>query len=98
MVYALNCGILAGAGLDVLEGENYIKEEKQLLHKKFADSCDWDIFVENHMLLKDKNVIITPHNAFNSKEALLRIVNTTIENINSYTKNKIKNNVKKEKN
>lgn len=86
LVYALNNGILSGAGLDVLEGENYIKEEKQLLHKKFAKNCDWNIFVENHMLLKDKNVIITPHNAFNSKEALLRIVDTTLENINNYIK------------
>lgn len=83
LVYALDHGILAGSGLDVLEGENFIKEEKQLLHKKFMEKHDWDIFLENHMLLKEKNVIVTPHNAFNSREALLRIVDTTIDNINN---------------
>ena len=82
LVYALNNHILSGAGLDVLEGECYIKEEKQLLNKKFIQEYDLKTFIENHILLKEKNVIVTPHNAFNSNEALLRIVDTTIENIN----------------
>ncbi|MBS3152158.1 hydroxyacid dehydrogenase [Candidatus Woesearchaeota archaeon] len=94
LVYALDHGILAGAGLDVLEGECYIKEEKQLLHKKFIKECDWKLFLENHLLLQEKNVIVTPHNAFNSKEALLRIIDTTIENINNFINKKRINVVK----
>ncbi|MBI2148534.1 hydroxyacid dehydrogenase [Candidatus Woesearchaeota archaeon] len=86
LVYALDNKILAGAGLDVLEDEVYIKEEKQLLHEKFVSEYDWKIFLENHLLLKEKNVIVTPHNAFNSKEALLRIIDTTLENINGFIK------------
>ena len=35
-----------------------------------------------------KNVIITPHNAFNSKEALERILETTVENIKGFSKKK----------
>ncbi len=88
LVYALDQGILAGAGLDVLEGESYIKEEKQLLHSKFSKECDWKTFTETKLLLKEKNVIVTPHNAFNSKEALSRIIETTLENIKRFINKK----------
>ena len=40
------------------------------------------------------NVLITPHNAFNSNEALMRIVDTTIENIHSFLDNVPKNVIK----
>ncbi len=93
MVYALDHGILAGAGLDVLEGEDYLKEEKQLLHAKFLKEADWKTFIQTHLLLKEKNVIVTPHNAFNSKEGLMRILDTTLENIDYSIKNKTKNKV-----
>jgi D-lactate dehydrogenase len=33
------------------------------------------------MLLRREDVVITPHNAFNSREATLRILDTTCENI-----------------
>ena len=88
LIKGLNKGSIAAAGLDVLEGECFIKEEKQLLHKKFLQACDLKIVMKDHVLLKKKNVYITPHNAFNSNEALLRILDTTIENIKSFLKNK----------
>jgi D-lactate dehydrogenase len=31
-------------------------------------------------------VIITPHNAFNSRESLMRILDTTCQNISSFEK------------
>jgi D-lactate dehydrogenase len=37
------------------------------------------------MLIKDSRVIITPHNAFDSQEALMRILSTTMENIKGFT-------------
>ena len=37
------------------------------------------------------NVVFTPHNAFNSREAIRRIVDTTLNNIVSFTKKKPKN-------
>jgi D-lactate dehydrogenase len=39
---------------------------------------------QNHILMKMPNVLITPHNAFNSKEAMERILMTTIENIKKF--------------
>ena len=91
---ALSDGTLAGAGLDVLEEECFIKEEAQLLSKEFPKTCDLRTVLQNHILLQQKNVIITPHNAFNSNEALMRILDTTVENIKSFAAGKPQNIVK----
>jgi D-lactate dehydrogenase len=93
IVKSLDKGILGGAGLDVLEEEGLIKEEKQLLSKNFPKG-NLKALLRNHILLTQKNVIITPHNAFNSKEALQRILDTTILNIKSFINKKPKNLVK----
>jgi len=93
LIYGLENKILAGVALDVMEGECVIKEEKQLLHKDFINTCDWQTLIQNHLLLKDKNVIVTPHSAFYTKEALQRILDTTIKNINSFIKGRTINKV-----
>jgi D-lactate dehydrogenase len=43
--------------------------------------------------MKMPNVLITPHNAFNSIEALQRILNTTTQNILSFIQGNPKNSV-----
>ena len=91
---ALKQGILAGAGLDVLEEECTIKEEKELLSPEFKKSCDIETVLANHMLMHMKNVIITPHNAFNSREALTRIMDVTSANVKAFIKGKRINEVR----
>ena len=93
LVKSLAEGNLGGAGLDVLEEESLIKEEIQLLSKNFPKE-NLQNLLENHLLLTFDNVIITPHNAFNSKEALQRILDTTIKNIECISKGKCENIVK----
>mgnify|MGYP001561558780 CR=1 FL=1 len=93
LVQALDSGIIGYAGLDVLEGEKDILEEKQLLSKNF-DQEQMKKMLESHILLQKENVLITPHNAFNSTEALQRILDTTIENINNFYSGKIQNEVR----
>ncbi len=80
LVWALDEGILGGAGLDVLEGEELVKEERQLLEKDFPKER-LIMALKNHILLHRENVVITPHIAFDSREALQRILETTISNI-----------------
>ena len=84
IIKALDAGILAGAGLDVLGEEELLKEERQLYSKKFSRQ-DYINFMENTELMKRDNILITPHNAFNTKAALQRILDTTIANIKSAT-------------
>lgn len=87
---ALDQGILAGAGLDVLEGEELIKEERQILsHEYPVDRLK--TLLQNHILLNRENVVITPHIAFNSREACLRILDTTVTNIAGFLAGKAEN-------
>lgn len=79
---ALESGHLGGAALDVLEGEKAIGEEAELLKSSY-DMDSLRSVVRNHALLQMPNVIITPHVAFNSEEALRRILDTTLENIHT---------------
>jgi D-lactate dehydrogenase len=93
ILYALDKGILRGVGLDVLEEECGIKEETQLLSGTFKQECDLKTQLMNHVLLSKDNVLITPHNAFNSDEALQRILDVTVEDILSFEKKKPLNTV-----
>lgn len=94
LVAALQAGKLAGVGLDVLEEECVIREERELLSKAFQQQCDLRVAYADHLLLEHPRVIITPHNAFNSHEALLRILNTTITNVTAFQSGQSVNTVK----
>jgi len=90
LLEALDKQILSGVGIDVIEGEELIKEEKELLYQK-TNVKKLKLLAKDKLILHNENVVFTPHNAFNSKEALIRILDTTIENINSFTKSKTEN-------
>jgi D-lactate dehydrogenase len=94
LLYALKDGILKGAALDVLEEETEIKEELELLVKQEIKEDEIKTLWQNHILMKMPNVLITPHNAFNSKEAIERILTTTIENIKKFLEGNLINLVK----
>ena len=94
LVKGLESKKVAGAGLDVLEEEKKLKEESKLVCQSGLEPKDIEILLEDHVLLKMPNVVVTPHNAFNTKEALERILQTTIKNIKSFKKKKLINKVK----
>ncbi len=83
LMLGLDKGIIAGAGLDVVEGEEFIKEEKQLLHDSQKAETALTL-AKDHILFGNEKVIFTPHIAFFSHEALMRILEQTVENIKSY--------------
>jgi len=94
LIYALKEGILKGAALDVLEEETEIKEELEILVKSDLKTEEIKTLWQNHILMKMPNVLITPHNAFNSKEAVERILKTTIENIKGFIEGRLINTIK----
>jgi D-lactate dehydrogenase len=83
LVEALENGRVGGAGLDVLEGEELIQEEKQLLQQPL-DVDRLRMAVRNRVLLARDDVVFTPHNAFNSREALVRILEVTLANLEAF--------------
>lgn len=91
LIEALDAHILSGAGLDVLEGEETIKEENQCLHTE----CPPDQVrrTQNENLLARDNVVFTPHIGFYSEEALERILDTTVENMINFSQGRKNNRV-----
>lgn len=92
LLNALKNGQVAGAALDVLEGEKLIKEESELLDEDIKQS-DLKIGMYSELLLKHEKTLVTPHNAFNTSEAVWRIMQATLENIQAFQKGKPTNTV-----
>ena len=87
LVNALEQGILSAAALDVLENEDAFKPNTTNLG-------DPTLGALNNTLLTLPQVYITPHLAFDSREALQRILQTTVENIQAFSQGAPKNLVK----
>lgn len=100
---ALDSGIVAGAGLDVLEDERVMRRDtshiigeqivehlrgnfaqRELRAPDRARVQELEALVQNHRLLVRPNVLFTPHMAFNSVEAVERILQTTLDNIRAF--------------
>jgi D-lactate dehydrogenase len=88
---AIGEGKVAAAGLDVLPEEGGIREEAELLRSVYDRKHDLETMLLNHILLRLRNVIITPHSAFNTREAVERILSTTVGNIASFSMGKPEN-------
>ena len=92
---ALSSGAIGGAGLDVLEFEESLSNPDYLVDIDRLSNNSLKKTILNTRLLKLENVIITPHMAYDTIEAVTRILNTTIENINAFSEGRIQNNVVK---
>lgn len=93
LIEGLDRGILAGAGLDVIEGEERIREENQCLHRS-CSARKAEHAAENRDLLHRDNVVFTPHIGFYSREAIDRILDTTADNLRSFADGSLVNTVR----
>jgi D-lactate dehydrogenase len=84
LIEALHTGRLGGAALDVLEEEGAIREERELLLYGHPGESQLRAMLNRHTLTHMENVIVTPHSAFNTQEALEEILRVTAENIRSW--------------
>ncbi len=83
LYFAIEKGIFGGAGLDVFEGEDLLNEENQMLTKNVSVE-HLEVLLKRNILLRRENVILTPHMAFDSVEAVERILDTTVDNIKQF--------------
>ncbi|HAE26931.1 MAG TPA: hypothetical protein DCG58_07220, partial [Hyphomonas adhaerens] len=75
-----------------------LREEAELICSVDCDGDDLRTLVADQVLLRMPNVIVTPHSAFNTREAIARIAETTIKNIKTYLAGEPQNLVATQKN
>lgn len=74
-------GILGGVGLDVFEHESALAVELRLHEHPHSD-----LMLRVQRMLKHPNVLFTPHNAFNTREAVERKTAMTVQQIRHFQK------------
>lgn len=84
LINALQDRQIAGAGLDVLEGEPILEKDHEIELFRSGKKQITEFVTEHDILTKMQNVILSPHNAFNTREALRFIRKTTAQNIISF--------------
>ena len=90
LLWGLEQNIIGAAALDVIEGEDLLEDPMGLLNHKHGEQ-DVKKSLLAKMLIDHPRVLVTPHNAFHSKEALQRILDTSIENILSIARQQPEN-------
>lgn len=87
LVEAIEGGAIGGAALDVIEGEEFTNKELEII-RKTADYEQLKEVIEGSLLSKYDNVILTPHIAYNSQEALGKLIGDTLTNLDNLLSNK----------
>lgn len=94
LLWGLEHDIIGSAGLDVLEDEDLLEDPLKLL----CGNCTKEhtrTSLMNNLIIDHPRTIVTPHNAFNTTEAVKRILDTSVENIKCFLRGETQNNVVK---
>lgn len=92
LIVALDTNRVAACALDVVEGEELLKEKCKITdvtHREPQQLLEDSFFINS--LLSHPRVILTPHIAYNTQEAVERINATTAENILSFLRGQLVN-------
>jgi D-lactate dehydrogenase len=85
LVRALTSGRLAGAGLDVFAEEPLLREEAEVFRTDRRLSAEQlQSLLATSTLLHLPNVVVTPHIAYDTSEAVHRILEVTMRNIEGF--------------
>mgnify|MGYP006266743497 CR=1 FL=1 len=81
---------IGAVGLDVIEKECMMKDEQDIINKNLGQQSfdNYKSLLENHVLINHPNVFITPHNAFNTTDAIKRIYSSTFQQIEEFVQTK----------
>lgn len=90
---ALSENRIFGAGLDVLEAENILTNPEKIWDFDYLKDDVIKQTLINDRLLRLHNVVITPHIAYNTKQAQDRILSITMSNIKAFFEGKLQNSV-----
>lgn len=90
---AITAEEILGAGLDVLESEYTINDFDMVIGLNRLTKDELRNTLINSRLFQLPNVIITPHMAYNTNEAINRILTTTMENIHAFEQGTTRNSV-----
>lgn len=81
LIRALAAGRLGGAGLDVLPQEPALRNLTALFEGEAPEGMNWRDTIAGFTVGRFENVIVTPHNAYNTKEAEARLITIPVDNI-----------------
>ena len=77
--------------MDVLEEEVELKEEPEMLYDIYRNKVDVKTLLESFILKERKNVFVTPHIAWYTRESQERLLREGVENIKAFLEGKERN-------
>lgn len=63
----------------------------ELLRSVYQRKHNLEALLADHVLIRLRSVAVTPHSAFNTREVVSRILETTVGNMESYLRSEARN-------
>lgn len=84
LLAALREGRLAGAGLDVFSQEPWLRDEAEIFRADATEAAGLRMLAVDRALLASPKVVASAHVAYDTHEAVVRILDTTLANIAAF--------------